>query len=208
MLKDSLKIPSASDVPVQISLIADALPVLLAYVDCDERYRFVNRAYVGWFGFSPDCILGHTVRDVIGDTAYQVLRPHIRKALAGERVDYEAKVPFQTGLQFIHAQYMPDRDPSGRVLGYVALIENVSERKEPETAYRELAEKLELRVRERTDEILEKSKRLERFNRITIDREHDMIRLKKEINALLERLGEPRKYLTPPPAREFLGHAT
>lgn len=40
----------------QLHLIADALPVLIAYVDSQQRYRFNNRAYEDWFGQPiPSC---------------------------------------------------------------------------------------------------------------------------------------------------------
>ncbi len=40
----------------------------------------------------------------------------------------------------------------------------------------------------------EKNKQLEKFQKVTIDRELDMIKLKKEINRLLEEMGRPKKY--------------
>jgi predicted nucleic acid-binding Zn-ribbon protein len=43
-------------------------------------------------------------------------------------------------------------------------------------------------------EIQAKTSELERFKRITMNREMDMLKLKSEINALLQRLGEPRRY--------------
>jgi len=35
---------------------------------------------------------------------------------------------------------------------------------------------------------------LERFHKVTVDREHEMIILKSEINDLLEKLGQPKKF--------------
>jgi hypothetical protein len=35
---------------------------------------------------------------------------------------------------------------------------------------------------------------LERFNRLTMGREHRMIQLKREINTLLEEMGREKKY--------------
>ena len=33
-----------------LEAMADALPMLIAYIDRDHRYRFNNRAYEEWFG--------------------------------------------------------------------------------------------------------------------------------------------------------------
>ena len=38
--------------------MADAVPILISYVDREERYRFVNRAYERWFGADPSDVLG------------------------------------------------------------------------------------------------------------------------------------------------------
>ena len=37
----------------RMHLIADSLPALIAYVDRDRRYVFINRAYQTWFGINP-----------------------------------------------------------------------------------------------------------------------------------------------------------
>ena len=41
-------------------LIADSLPLTVVYVDCERRYRFVNDAYLAWYGQSADNIWGGT----------------------------------------------------------------------------------------------------------------------------------------------------
>ena len=38
----------------RMHMIADSLPVLIAYVDRDQRYVFMNRAYEAWFGVDPE----------------------------------------------------------------------------------------------------------------------------------------------------------
>lgn len=54
---------------------------------------------------------------------------------------------------------------------------------------RELAESLDSQIKERTSELRKKIDELERFQRVTVGRELQMIELKKEITALKEQLG-------------------
>ncbi len=67
-------------------LITNSLPVLIAYVDADLRYRFNNDAYRVWFGVSPQEALGRTMREVTGEGFFQSVRPYVERALLGERV--------------------------------------------------------------------------------------------------------------------------
>jgi PAS domain S-box-containing protein len=68
------------------------------------------------------------------------------------------------------------RNEAGDITYFISVREDISERK-----------RLDEELKERMEE-------LERFSRLTIDREERMIKLKEEINALLEKLGEENKY--------------
>ncbi|MBN3887619.1 MAG: AAA family ATPase [Nostoc sp. JL31] len=75
----------------ELRLITDALPVCICYIDTDKHYRFVNRTYEDWYGYSRDKILGKQVWEVMSETAYQIIEPYINQALAGQITTYEAK---------------------------------------------------------------------------------------------------------------------
>ena len=74
--------------------LLDALPVLIAYVDERQHYCFSNLAHQQWFGYSPQEIAGMSLQQVLGDKAYQVLRPFIEQALRGDQVKFELRVPY------------------------------------------------------------------------------------------------------------------
>ncbi len=115
------------------SAMADAVPILISYVDCEERYRFVNRAYERWFGQERASIEGRTLREVLGEDAYGRVRQHVARALSGESVTFEGQIQYRdAGLRQIEAQYVPDIGPDGAVPGYYVLVTDISERKEAE----------------------------------------------------------------------------
>ncbi len=70
----------------RLRLITNALPVLIAYVGADLRYRFNNDAYRVWFGVGPEEAFGRHIREVIGEGFFQAAMPYIERALSGERV--------------------------------------------------------------------------------------------------------------------------
>lgn len=122
----------------QLRLITDAAPALIAYVDINQRYRFNNRAYETWFGQAPAELHGRHVKEVLGQAAYELLRPHMEAALAGQEVSFEQLTTYQTGdSRYIQAHYIPDIDDTGQVRGYISLVNDISERRHIEDALRE-----------------------------------------------------------------------
>ncbi len=110
------------------TLIAEAVPVLLAYIDSDVRYRFTNAAYRDWLGASTDEHDGQKVRDVIGDDAFAAVAPHIETALAGKRTAFEGRLEYQeAGPRDVHIEYFPDRDDQGEVGGFFVVIRDISD---------------------------------------------------------------------------------
>ncbi|MGN2251777.1 PAS domain-containing protein [Frateuria sp. GZRe12] len=141
--------------------IADALPVLIAYVDTDQHYRFANRAYEEWFALTPREIVGQHVNHVVGEATYQRVRPAIERVLAGERQSFETSVSYRNAaVRQMQIDYVPECEPDGTITGYYALGTDISKRKAAEAALRELNETLESQVRERTWALLQSEARL------------------------------------------------
>jgi PAS domain S-box-containing protein len=114
----------------QLRLMADSLPVLISYVNREQRYQFNNLAYARWFGVPRDSLKGVSVREVLGDNAYQAIRGYIEKALAGEEVRFETELRTQPDPgRYVLAHYVPNVDRNGRVLGFYALVQDVTEQK-------------------------------------------------------------------------------
>jgi two-component system, sensor histidine kinase len=111
----------------RLRLITDALPVLIGYLDKEEKYRFTNKAYESWFPIKASDLLGRPVRDVVGEKAYIGVKQYIDRALAGERLDFESRMPYREDfVKYIHTSYVPDvRD--GEVAGFYTLVHDITE---------------------------------------------------------------------------------
>ena len=130
--------PSAADVQREhepsLQVFGDAVPALISYIDRDGVYRFANHCYHDWFGQLPGEIVGRHLSEVLGQAAYAAILPHVERVLAGERVTYEARVPYEhAGERAVLASYVPDRDAHG-VRGFFALVQDISDRKRIEDA--------------------------------------------------------------------------
>lgn len=152
----------------RLSLVTDAVPNLLSYVDRDQRCLFCNRAHQEWFGSD---FRGRTLREALGEEAYAAVRPHVEAALAGRPVRFQSPLPDRAGeTRWMDAQYLPDFAPDGAVRGFTALINDVTRDKEIEErlkrSEKRLAretEELGMAVEEGTLQLRRKVEELEHF---------------------------------------------
>ncbi|MDB5761297.1 MAG: domain S-box protein [Herminiimonas sp.] len=124
-------------------LIADTVPALIAYIDKDQRYRFVNAAYEIWFQRPREDIIGRTIGEVPG-AVHADMRPYIARALCGERVGYEHIMHTRQGDRHVMAIYAPDTAADGTVRGYSSMVMDITERRRRERILRE--QEMQLRL--------------------------------------------------------------
>jgi two-component system, OmpR family, sensor histidine kinase VicK len=117
----------------QLSLITNALPVLIAYVDADQNYQFNNQAYQQWLGKTPNSIQGQPLKQAWGEDCYQRMEPWVKQALAGEVVLYENEIQWADGTpRSVSITYIPHQDGEGKhktIKGFFSLITDITDRK-------------------------------------------------------------------------------
>ncbi|WP_353568596.1 chemotaxis protein CheB [Haloferula sargassicola] len=134
-------------------LVADSMPALLAMCDADERYVFANAAYRDWLGLEPEEMIGRTVLEVVGEEAYAEVEKPIRGVLAGERQRFRAHLAYRLGkIHDVEVDYLPDIQ-NGEVVGYFAMIQDISERLAAEQLMEDSKRLLESEVASRTDQL-------------------------------------------------------
>ena len=113
----------------QLRLIADGLPVLIAYVDQEQHYRFNNQAYKIWLGLSPQKIYARHLSQVHGLEEYRQIKPFVEQALKGETITYERDLVFQDGcVHSLSITYIPHLQQE-KIQGFFALTSDISDRK-------------------------------------------------------------------------------
>jgi PAS domain S-box-containing protein len=127
--------------PLGLLALADTLPVLTAYVDKEQRYKFLNKPLAEWFERPRSEILGKTLREVLGEAAYAVRAPLIAAALKGERQYFASDFDHPTrGPLAVQTNYVPWFEggiEGGEVKGLVIIVADVTEQRATERALRE-----------------------------------------------------------------------
>jgi PAS domain S-box-containing protein len=121
-----------------LRLVADSVGVLIAYLDSERRYRFVNRGYADAFGFDAEAALGRTHAELCGAAAYEAIRQPLDAGFAGETVSDEMPLHLANlGERHLLANYRPDLDEAGQVCGVVLALSDITARVQAEIALRE-----------------------------------------------------------------------
>jgi PAS domain S-box-containing protein len=158
-------------------------PVRVFWKDRKSRYLGCNALFARDAGCeSPDELIGKADFDLVWREQAKLYRADDALVMDSctAKIGYEEPQTTPDGKTIcLYTSKVPLCDGGGNVFGVLGIYEDITERKQVEQA-----------LEKKTD-------RLERFQKITVGRELEMVRLKEEINALLERLGEPKKYEAP-----------
>ena len=168
----------------ELQLIINAMPVLIGYVDHEQRFRLNNSAYLDWYGMTPQELYGKTILEILGDDIYATRVEHIDAALAGKACSFEAYSPHRDGRpRYSLMKYLPRFGPDGAVNGFYIFVIDETERRQTEEALRNLNETLEERVDKRTKALAELNQRLqsEMFER---ERAEDALRHAQKMEAV------------------------
>jgi PAS domain S-box-containing protein len=139
-----------------------------------------NHAAERMFGYDEREISGRTLDQVIPDRylaahrhGMQKLQSDDKAHIIGKTIEMEGKR--KNGSEFPLELSLAEWR-AGKEWFYTGIIRDVTERRQAETA------------------LQKKMNELQRFHALTVGRELTMIELKKEINALLVKTGQPEKY--------------
>ena len=138
----------------EFHLLVSNIPALLSYVDSSQCYRYVNQHYEKLHQLPADAIIGKTVAQLLGPSAYEIVRPHVETALSGNEVSYEGNFNFEDGPHTMQVNYVPDWDSQGNVKGFFSMVIDITKHKVSEEALRESEERLHAIVNTAVEAIL------------------------------------------------------
>jgi diguanylate cyclase (GGDEF)-like protein/PAS domain S-box-containing protein len=130
-----------------VKTVTDAMPGLVAYWDKDLRCHFANKTYLEWFDKLPEAIIGTTLQDLLGEQLFTLNESYILGALSGEAQVFETTLTKPDGsICFTLANYLPDFNALGAVVGFFVLVSDVTTIKTAELELRLAASVFECTV--------------------------------------------------------------
>ena len=113
----------------QLRQVIDSVPTPMCYVDADQRYRYVNEAFLDYIGKPADEVLGRTVRELLGEERFAPIAPHLERVRTGEATSTERLVRFADGRERWLIVRVTPRFVDGRYMGYYSTTSDVHEQK-------------------------------------------------------------------------------
>jgi diguanylate cyclase (GGDEF)-like protein/PAS domain S-box-containing protein len=110
--------------------LTDNVPALLTELDLDERVVFCNGRYLAWLGIEPASMMNRHIRETLGEAHYEVRKPLLARAFAGEVVSFEQTAQLLIGERTLQTTYLPHRDAEGSVVGLYVLSHDVTDLKQ------------------------------------------------------------------------------
>jgi diguanylate cyclase (GGDEF)-like protein/PAS domain S-box-containing protein len=123
----------------RLQSVADNIPALIAYVDSELKYQFVNAYSREIFGAEPARALGRTMLEMRGAEAYKEIEPHALMALKGKPSTFEGALTANGKRYHYQAKFVPDVDANGTVLGFYSVTFDITERRIAELELERLA---------------------------------------------------------------------
>ena len=175
----------ASQCPCGIVEQQSQSPFVFELYDLDGLQISVNRAYEELWDFPAETTLHKFNVLKSQEVVDSGLLEYIKRAYAGESVDVPEYKFDPTGdteakgkgrVRWLSTRIYPVKNSSGKVQNIVIVHQDITDRKEAEAINQNQLEELK------------------RWYSAMINREERTLELKKEVNELLNQLGEPNKY--------------
>ncbi len=137
----------------RVRFYTDNMPAMIAYVDRKLCYQFVNRAYAEALGVERAQIVGRQMQEVMIPEGLLVRSRYIDGALRGKTQRFELEWETPDGTRYMLGAYVPQFNADRTVNGFIALLQDISDRRLAELALEEVNQTLEQRVAARTAEL-------------------------------------------------------
>jgi diguanylate cyclase (GGDEF)-like protein/PAS domain S-box-containing protein len=101
-----------------LALLTHDVGATIAVIGRDLRFIYANASFAGWFGLTPERLVGVPISEIYGEHNHTRYMPFVERAMAGETLRYQRQVRNPAGLEEWHTVCLaPCRNAQGEIVG-------------------------------------------------------------------------------------------
>jgi diguanylate cyclase (GGDEF)-like protein/PAS domain S-box-containing protein len=120
----------------RLRTITDNLPATIVRMDTRMVCSYANEQMRRLYGIDPSQLVGMSHRAFRGEEEWAHIGPHVEAALQGELRRFEVPALVNGKQQWVQQSIIPDVDADGRIVGYLSVTFDITERKQQEEELR------------------------------------------------------------------------
>jgi diguanylate cyclase (GGDEF)-like protein/PAS domain S-box-containing protein len=120
----------------RLRTITDNLPATIVRMDTRLVCSYANEQIRRLYGIDPSQLVGMSHRAFRGEEEWAYIGPHVEAALQGELRRFEVPALVNGKQQWVQQSIIPDVDADGRIVGYLSVTFDITERKQQEEELR------------------------------------------------------------------------
>ena len=113
----------------RLRTITDNLPATIVRMDRDLICTYANEHMRRLYGIDPALMRGMSHRAFRGEEEWAHIGPHVEAALRGELRRFEVPALINGRQEWVQQSIIPDADADGRIVGYLSVTFDITERK-------------------------------------------------------------------------------
>ena len=155
--------------------LAEVINDGLAMIDENMRFIYVNNRFCEVIGYRQNEIIGRLVTDFLDEADQKILTEQLARRKSGSRDLYELELIRKIGKKtFVLVSPKPIFSADGSFKGSIAVVTDISDRKQAEDKLLSATQELELRVQERTSDLVEANEKLKQEIAIRAQTEEEL----------------------------------
>ena len=104
----------------RLRTITNNVPVLISYLDDEQRYTFANAVHGRWLGVPPSELLGRTMSEALGNQHFEKQSAALARAWQGQTAQCEHDIVYLQETRSVQTTYLP-HTKNGEVIGIYSL---------------------------------------------------------------------------------------
>ncbi|MBC7666563.1 MAG: PAS domain-containing protein [Caulobacter sp.] len=120
----------------RLRTITDNLPATIVRMDTHGVCTYANEQMRRLYGIDPSLLVGMSHRAFRGEEEWAHIGPHVQAALRGELRCFEVPARINGRQDWVQQSIIPDVDAEGRIIGYLSVTFDITERRLQEEALR------------------------------------------------------------------------